>query len=160
MDAQRNYQVLFRFVVNAVLLIGLTMGIGTAVIRLWGTGSNLMFSSMVSAGIVSLIPAIVCILPLAAFIRSSLVRLARGFLFLSALRIVLTLCAAGVTYKYILKYEQRVSFALWIMIFYLILLFCETVTVLKIGQCSSENSHVNDMEDEKIEDSKERADQA
>jgi len=123
---------LLRLSFQALLVVAAGTGLG-AVILWWGSerlGGD--FVSLIWAGVLCLSVGIISLVPLRLAAKHGGECLSQAYLAGTGLRFLLTLSLGMLVYNYFMESSQKVAFALWTLVFYLLLLVWETLTALRL----------------------------
>ncbi|MCK4627997.1 MAG: hypothetical protein KAT56_03275 [Sedimentisphaerales bacterium] len=121
-----------RLSIQAALAVLAIMLPGIALMLLWSTNPRQAVVPVIFAGLICLIMAVISLIPLTIATRGHRDWLGQACLAGTAIRLVLTLFAGLTAYALVIEPQQKITFVLWLLSFYLALLVWETITVARI----------------------------
>ncbi len=105
---------------------------GIALTLLWSTNPQQAVTPVISAGLICLIMTIISLIPLTVATRAYRDWLGHACLAGTTIRLLLTLFAGLTVHELVIEPQQKMTFVLWLLSFYLALLVWETITVVRI----------------------------
>jgi hypothetical protein len=123
---------LLRLSIQAALTVAAIMVPGIALTLLWSTDPQQAVIPVISAGLICLIMTIISLIPLTVAMRAYRDWLGHACLAGTTIRLLLTLSAGLAAYALVIEPQQKITFVLWLLGFYLVLLVWETITVVRI----------------------------
>ena len=123
---------LLRLSIKAALAVLAIMLPGIAFVLFWSTDPQQAVIPVISAGLICLIMTIISLIPLTVATRVYRDWLGHACLAGSTIRLLLTLFAGLAAYELAIEPQQKMTFVLWLLGFYLVLLVWETITAAGI----------------------------
>ena len=105
---------------------------GIALMLLWSSHPQQAVIPVISAGLICLIMTIISLIPLTVATRAYRDWLGQACLAGTTIRLLLTLFAGLAVHALVIEPQQKITFILWLLGFYLALLAWETITAVRI----------------------------
>jgi len=123
---------LLRLSIQAALTVLAVMLPGIALTLLWSTDPQQAVIPVIYAGLICLIMTVVSLIPFTVATRACRDWLGHVCLAGTTIRLLLTLFAGLTVHELVIEPRQKITFVLWLLGFYLVLLVWETITAARI----------------------------